>query len=107
SALMVTMNKDKYESLPDDLKKVLDKNSGMALANKVGEVFDKHDDMAIEAARKKGDEIVEIPDPLNDPNWKGPLEKGTNKYLADVKALGLDADGVYAKAKAASAACKV
>ena len=79
----------------------------MALANKVGEVFDKHDDMAIEAARKKGDEIVEIPDPLNDPNWKGPLEKGTNKYLADVKALGLDADGVYAKAKAASAACKV
>ena len=40
SALMVTMNKDKYESLPDDLKKVLDKNSGMALANKVGEVFD-------------------------------------------------------------------
>ena len=107
SALMVTMNKDKYESLPDDLRKVLDKNSGMALANKVGEVFDKHDDMAIEAAKKKGDEIVEIADPLNDPNWKGPLEKGTNKYLADVKALGLDADGVYAKAKAASAACKV
>ena len=107
SALMVAMNKDKYESLPDDLKQILDKHSGMALANKVGEVFDKHDLMAIEAAKAKGDEIVETPDPLNDPDWKGPLEKGTKKYLDDLKAQGLDADDVYEKAKAASAACKV
>ena len=107
SALMVAMNKDKYESLPDDLNQILDKHSGMALANKVGEVFDKHDLMAIEAAKAKGDEIVETPDPLNDPDWKGPLEKGTKKYLDDLKAQGLDADDVYEKAKAASAACKV
>ena len=79
----------------------------MALANKVGEVFDKHDQMAIQAAKDKGDEIIEIPDPLNDPDWKGPLERGTQKYLKDVNALGLDADSVYEKAKAASAACKV
>ena len=37
----------------------------------------------------------------------GPLEKGTQKYLADVNALGLDANGVYEKAKAASTTCKV
>jgi len=61
----------------------------------------------MQAAKDKGDEIVDIPDPLNDPNWKGPLEKGTQKYLNDVNALGLDANGVYEKAKAASAACKV
>ena len=107
SALMVTMNQDSYDKLPDDLKKVLDDNSGMALANKVGEVFDKHDQMALQAARDNGDEIIDIPDPLNDPAWKGPLEKGTQKYLNDVSALGLDAKGVYEKAKAASAACKV
>ena len=107
SALMVTMNQNSYDKLPDDLKQVLDKNSGMAMAKKVGEVFDKHDDMAIQAAKDKGDEVVEIPDPLNDPDWKGPLTKGTQKYLTDVKALGLDADGVYEKAKAVSAACKV
>ena len=107
SALMVTMNQDSYDRLPDDLKKVIDDNSGMALAKKVGEVFDKHDDIALQAAIDKGDEVIEIPDPLNDPDWKGPLEKGTQKYLSDVKALGLDADGVYEKAKAASIACKV
>lgn len=107
SGLMVAMNKDVYNGLPDDLKKVIDDNSGMAMTKQIGEMFDKYDDAAIQAAKDKGDEMIDIPDPLNDPDWKTPLEAGTNKYLADVKALGLDADGVYAKAKVASAACKI
>lgn len=106
SGLMVAMNKDAYNRLPDDLKQVIDNNSGMAMAKKVGEVFDKHDKMALQNALDLGHEVIEIPDPLNDPEWKGPLEKGTKKYLDDVAALGHDASGVYEKAKAASAACK-
>jgi hypothetical protein len=51
--------------------------------------------------------MVDIPDPLNDPDWRGPLIEGTQKYLSDVSALGLDAHGVYEKVKAVSAACKV
>lgn len=107
SALMMTMNKDKYESLPDDLKKVIDDNSGMALTKKVGKMWDKTDLIGLQAARDRGNEVVDIPDPLNDPDWKGPLLKGTQKYLDDVSALGLDAEGVYKKAKEASVACKV
>ncbi|WP_367104158.1 TRAP transporter substrate-binding protein [uncultured Psychrobacter sp.] len=107
SAAMVTMNKDKYESLPDDLKRIIDDNSGMALAKKVGEILDAEDKSAVQNAKDSGHEIIEIPDPLNDPDWRDPLENGTQRYLADVNALGLDADGVYEKAKAASAACRV
>jgi len=107
SALMMTMNKDKYESLPDDLQKVIDDNSGMALTKKVGKMWDRTDSIGLQAARDRGDEVIDIPDPLNDPDWKGPLEKGTQKYLDDVSALGLDAEGVYEKAKEASVACKV
>ncbi|WP_350560116.1 TRAP transporter substrate-binding protein [Psychrobacter sp. CAL346-MNA-CIBAN-0220] len=107
SALLVTMNKDKYESLSDDLKKIIDDNSGKVMADIAGQMFDREDSRVMEQARAKGDTIIEIPDPLNDPDWKGPLEKGTQKYLTDVKALGLDADAVYEKAKVASAACKV
>lgn len=107
SALMVTMNKDKYEGLPEDLKQVIDDNSGMALSKKVGAMWDKTYSVQLQAARDKGDEVIDILDPLNNPDWKGPLEKGTQKYLDDVNALGLDADGVYEKAKAASIACKV
>lgn len=106
SALMVTMNKAKYDSLPDDLKKVLDDNSGMKLAKRVGEVFDKHDQDVLQAAIDKGDKVINIPDPLNDPHWSEALKKGTQKYLNDVKSLGHDAQMVYNKAKEASDACK-
>jgi TRAP-type C4-dicarboxylate transport system substrate-binding protein len=107
SAIMVTMNKDKYDSLPDDLKKVIDDNSGKAMAATAGKVFDAEDAKYMAEAKAKGDTMIDIPDPLNDPQWKGPLEAGTQKYLADVAALGLDPQAVYEKAQAASAACKV
>ena len=107
SAMMVTMNKDKYESLPDDLKKVIDDNSGKAMAASAGKVFDAQDAKYMAEAKAKGDTMIDIPDPLNDPQWKGPLEVGTKKYLNDVAALGLDSQMVYQKAQEASAACKV
>ena len=68
-------------------------------------VFDVEDSKYM--AEAKGDTMIDIPDPLNDPQWKGPLEAGTKKHLNDVTALGLDPQAVYEKAKEASAACKV
>lgn len=106
SALLVTMNKDKYESLPDDLKKVIDNNSGKEMANITAKVFDKEAAFYSEEARARGDVMIDIPDPLNDPDWKIPLEAGTQKYLNDIEALGLDSKLVYQKAKEASLACK-
>ncbi|GAA0315485.1 TRAP transporter substrate-binding protein [Psychrobacter aestuarii] len=106
SAIMVTMNKNTYERLPDDLKKVIDDNSGMAMAAAAGKVFDAEDAKYMAEAKAKGDTMIDIPNPLSDPKWKAPLEAGTQKYLSDVKAQGLDADSVYKKAQEASAACK-
>ncbi len=105
SGLLLTMNKAKYDSLPDDLKKVIDDNSGMALAKLAGEVQDRYYQAALKEAIDAGDEIVDIPDPFSDPAWQQPLQAGVNKYLASVKEKGLDADAVYAKAKEASKAC--
>ncbi|WP_019672834.1 TRAP transporter substrate-binding protein [Psychrobacter lutiphocae] len=105
SAIVVTMNKDKYASLPEDLQQVIDSNSGKAMAEVAGKVFDAEDDRFMAEAQAKGDVMVDIVDPLNDPEWKVPLEAGTNKYLNDIKSLGLDADGVYQKVKQVSAAC--
>lgn len=107
SALLVTMNKGKYEALPDDLKKVIDDNSGKVMADIAGKMFDKEDSRVMEEARAKGDTMIDIPDPLNDADWKGPLTKGIQKYISDVNALGLDGNGMYEKAKAASAVCKI
>ena len=107
STFVVTMNKDKYNSLPDDLKKVIDDNSGMLMSERIAKIFDESNEAAMAAARAKGDTMIDIPDPLNNPDWKGPLLEGTQKYLDELAALGLDGETVYEQAKAASAACAV
>lgn len=107
STFVISMNKDKYEGLPEDLKKVIDDNSGAAMATLIAKVFDESNTKAMNAAKEKGDLMIDIPDPLNNPDWKGPLLEGSQQYLNEVKASGLDADSVYEKAKAASAACAV
>ncbi len=104
AAFVVTMNKDKYESLPDDLKKVIDDNSGAQMGAKASQIFDRVNAEVRQAAVDKGDTMIEIPDPLNDPAWRAPLEAGVQKYLKSVS--GVDANDVYEKAKAAGAACK-
>jgi TRAP-type C4-dicarboxylate transport system substrate-binding protein len=106
SALVVTMNKDKYADLPDDLKKIMDDNTGKVMSDIAANVFDTEAAKYSSEAKARGDVMIDIPDPLNDPKWSIPLEAGTKKYLADVSAMGLDAQAVYAKAKEASAACK-
>ncbi len=106
SALLVTMNKEKYESLPDDLKKVIDDNSGAQMARTAGNLFDSEDAKIMAIAKARGDTMINIPDPLNDPAWKNILEPEIQKYLNDVEAIGLDSQTVYRKAKEASAACK-
>lgn len=107
SPIIVTMNKDKYESLPDDLKKVIDDNSGKAMAKIAGKVFDEDDARYMAEVKAKGDSIIDIPNPLNNPEWKKPLEEGTQKYLKDLAAQGLDSATVYQKTIEASEACKV
>ncbi len=49
SPMVILMNKRKYDSLPADLKKVIDKHSGAALVERVGRVFE---DGNSEARRK-------------------------------------------------------
>ena len=107
STFVISMNKDKYNSLPDDLKKVIDDNSGAKMAATVSKVFDVSNAKAMAAAKEKGDIMIDIPDPLNDPDWRGPLMEGSQQYLNEVNAAGLDAEHVYEQAKAASSACRV
>lgn len=107
SSFIVTMNKEKYNSLPDDLKKVIDDNSGKVLSEKIAGIFDKSNAEALAAARARGDTMIDIPDPLNDPAWRDTLLKGSQAYLDELAGNGLDGQTVYEKTKAASKTCVV
>jgi TRAP-type transport system periplasmic protein len=54
------MNQERYESMPDDLRAVIDAASGAALSARMGASFDKFEEMGKEVVVKQGNEIHEI-----------------------------------------------
>ena len=56
STFMFVMNKDKYASLPPDLKKVIDANSGQAFSGEIGRIFVAADAAGQEAHRPRHDQ---------------------------------------------------
>ncbi|SDH05923.1 TRAP transporter substrate-binding protein [Roseospirillum parvum] len=97
-AFMVTMNKDVYAALPDDLKAVIDAHSGADWSARAAAVFDRRDIAGRATAEKAGHTIVTIDGAANDPAWKPVLEGTTEGYLAHLEADGKPARAVHARA---------
>lgn len=103
-AFVQTMNKAKYESLPADLKQVIDDNSGMKWALRAGRGFDRGDEVGLEAAlasgalnKIEGDELAE---------WEAAAARTTAGYLKELDDKGLPGTETYAKVKGYVAECR-
>jgi TRAP-type C4-dicarboxylate transport system substrate-binding protein len=55
SPFLVAMNRKRYESLPGDLKKVIDSTTGRALSHEGSKDYDAQNKKALEAAKKERD----------------------------------------------------
>ena len=71
--MVFVMNKAKYDSLPDDLKKVIDANSGAALSADIGRKWDEWDEIGHAAIVKRGTPIHVI-DGADLAAWKKAVE---------------------------------
>jgi TRAP-type transport system periplasmic protein len=60
--MAVLMNKRKYESLPDDVKKAIDENSGLVMSSWCGKAYDAAEIPFKERAIKKGIEMIHLSD---------------------------------------------
>ncbi len=56
------MNQSSYEKLPDDLRKVIDDNSGIALSERIGKVFESGETFGRSLVDKVGNKVNVIPD---------------------------------------------
>jgi TRAP-type C4-dicarboxylate transport system substrate-binding protein len=99
SFFFFVMNKKKYESLPADLKKVLDANSGPRAAKWVGSVMDKGDAPGLEAAKKRGNAIIVL-DAKETARWKEAAQKVTDAWVAEMKSKGIDGQKLVDDARA-------
>ena len=99
SIFVIAMNPAKYDSLPPDLKKVIDANTGLAWSEQIGKVFDG----TTEPARKLATAANNTFDTLS-PQEYAKMEKATEgvvkEWIGDVNAKGGNGQALLDDAKA-------
>ena len=99
TAFGLLMNEDKYNSLPDDLKKVIDANSGHAFGDWASKLIDTNDAKQKDViAGLKGHEVTVVSD-AELADYKALLKPVTSEWLADMKSRNLDGEKVLARTK--------
>jgi TRAP-type transport system periplasmic protein len=89
SFFVFAMNKRRYDSLPPELQKVIDDNSGPATSKWVGQVMDAGDAPGLEVAKKRGNAIVVL-DAQETARWKAAAQEVTQAWVAEMKGRGID-----------------
>jgi TRAP-type C4-dicarboxylate transport system substrate-binding protein len=97
ATFIMTMNKAKYDSLPDDLKKVIDDNSGPDAAALFGAAMDGGDKTGRGVSEKAGNVIVELDDQRAE--WVEAVKSVTDDWIAEMDSNGLDGAALVASAK--------
>jgi len=93
------MNPDTYEGLPDDLKAVIDANSGIETSAWAGRAMDEGDDLAETAIRERGNTIVTLDDDTV-AELRVVGEDVTQRWIEEMTGLGLDGQQLVDDARA-------
>jgi TRAP-type transport system periplasmic protein len=93
------MNKDAYEALPDDLKAVIDANSGIETAAMFGRVMDEGDATASSIAEELGNNIITL-DEEETQRWMDTASPLIDSWIEEMTAQGLDAAMLVDEARA-------
>ena len=89
TTFQVSMNEARWNSLPSDVKKAFNENSGAAWVREVGKIWQEDDEEGIKFAEKAGDtHIVLTPAELD--AFKTRLEPVVQRWEKEVKSKGID-----------------
>lgn len=102
SVFLFAMNKERYESLPEDLQQVIDDNSGRALAQEMGEVWNRVEEPGRKMQRDSGGEVVELT-PEQTQAFAELGEQVTQRWIEQAEERGIDGAALVEAAKAAIA----
>ncbi len=93
------MNKAKYDSLPDDLKAVIDANSGLEVSGNAGAAMDKGDTTGEEVVMAKGNTVITMDDAAV-AELRSIGKELTNAWIAEMQDAGLDGAAMVSDAQA-------
>ena len=95
---VLAMNKDRYESLPDDLKKVVDDNSGLAFSIFAGGTQSDSDGPARQLAVDRGNTLITVSgDGVQ--AWRDVAQPVYDEWVADMNDKGIDGQALIDEAR--------
>ncbi len=92
------MNKEAYDNLPDDLKAVIDANSGIETSAWAGRVMDEGDEPGRQAAEEEGNEVI-ILDEAETQRWREAAQGVIDGWIAEMEDAGHDAEALVESAR--------
>jgi TRAP-type C4-dicarboxylate transport system substrate-binding protein len=95
---VLAMNKDKYESLPDDLKKVIDDNSGLEFSIFAGGEMADADGPARQIAVDAGNNIITV-SAEDAKKWEEMAQPVYDAWVADMESKGIDGQALIDEAR--------
>jgi len=99
ATFVFAMNQASYDRLPDDLKKVIDDNSGMMAAAWAGRAMDGGDVIGRKLAVENGNNIIVL-DEAETQRWKEAASALVDKWIADMNEKGIDGKALVTDAQA-------
>ena len=95
---VLAMNKDKYDSMPADLQKVIDDNSGLEFSIFAGGTQEDSDTPARKAAADRGNNIVTL-NAEETQVWKDAAQPIYDEWIADMDSKGIDGQALIDEAR--------
>ena len=99
ATMFMGMNQGVYDDLPDDLKAVIDANSGLELSGMAGAVMAEGDVVGHQMAVDEGNNIISLT-PEQIAPWKAPAAEIEAEWIEEMNARGLDGAAMVEEAKA-------
>ena len=98
TTFVLAMNKDSYERLPDDLKKVIDDNAGAELSAWAGTTMQEYDAPGLDIAQSRGNNIIEI-SAEDAEAWKAAAQPVIDNWLKEMSDKGIDGQALLDEAR--------
>lgn len=99
TAFIMAMNPAAYDGLPDDLKAVIDANSGLEFSAFAGRTMQEYDAPGRALAAERGNTIITL-DEDQVASWQSASQPTIDNWVAEADAAGIDGTGLYARAQA-------
>jgi TRAP-type C4-dicarboxylate transport system substrate-binding protein len=100
AVFLMAMNKERYEGLPDDLKAIIDANSGAAIAEEIGNVWDGVEEVGKKLQLESKGEIIKLSAEAK-AGFDERGAKAVERWIEEVTSKGMDGKALVEAARQA------